>query len=224
MKTTSCNRRCIVLVRPVVCDVREIMFEHPGIEVVVLFEIAEDQLFRPLERVIDRLRIASELMRDRRVAAALEACDQHAEMIRRQELPQDGVALRDAFLDHHLFARRGDILVDEHVHPAAALVVFVHRHVERQRLRKYLLLVTVRRFHGRNALAADAAHGERDKRRSIPRPIIPHCLVEADTPFLQHVVLLHAVHIEFSADRDDERFERLHELRCKLFIMRALIF
>lgn len=86
------------------------------------------------------------------------------------------------------------------------------------------MLAAVRSLDGRDALAADAAHGKGSKARAAGWLEIPQGFEETDASFLEQVVALLSVDVECAAGSEDQTLEVEDQLRAERAVTCSLIY
>src|SRR6266540_2243838 len=152
--------------------------------------VLDDLALHPLQRVVDRLRVAAELLPHLLVGRSLEV---HAERVG-LELREAGAKREDQALkllrrDHHdgrlLHGRSGQRVAER----AVAVALLARRRVaERDVAVEGLVLEPRRRLDRGDDLPRDAELGERPERRLLVRAEVADRLVEADQSLLDQVL------------------------------------
>src|SRR6266540_2160867 len=152
--------------------------------------VLDDLPLHPLQRIVDRLRIAAALLGHLLVGASLEVEAQCVGLQLRQaraEAEDEALQLlgRDDDDGRLLHGRAGQRVAER----ALAVGVLTGRGVtERHVAVQRLVLEAGRGLDRRNDLARDAKLGEGAERRLLVRAEIAHRLIEADQPFLDQVL------------------------------------
>ncbi len=112
----------------------EEMAHRRRVQIVIAPEVAEDALAATLQGVVDRFHVASHALGDERVALTVETGEEDIVVVRREDVFEEQAAALVILVGDECLYGRAELIIDERVEPARALVVLVNRDVERESL------------------------------------------------------------------------------------------
>lgn len=110
----------------------EEMAHRRRVQIVIAPEVAEDALAATLQGVVDRFHVASHALGDELVALTVETGEEDIVVVRREDVFEEQAAALVILVGDECLYGRAELIIDERVEPARALVVLVNRDVERE--------------------------------------------------------------------------------------------